>query len=108
MGITRRRLRLRMAEQRTDDRQRLAAAGGDAGERMPQIMDAHIIKAGCLSDAPPWLLRVDQPGTLTLSAYDKRIALKPGQVRQDLQRRGIEIDDLRPGLASGNRSRLFS
>jgi hypothetical protein len=68
---------------------------------MAKVMDANIIKARRFADASPRLLQIDEPRPLTLSAYDKRITLQPGQVRQDLQRRGIEIDDLRPGLAIG-------
>jgi hypothetical protein len=51
--------RLRETEHLTDDDQALSAQCGNAGKRMAQVMQPHVIELGSLADTPPGLLQVD-------------------------------------------------
>ena len=78
-----------MAEQRSDDDQRLTAGGGDRGERMPKIVDADIVETGGVPDPSPWLLDIDQMGSFPPTSDDIWIAINAGQGGQDLKGRGV-------------------
>ena len=53
VGITGRRLNLRVAEQFADHRQALSGGNGSRGERVPQIVDADVLQPGAGADTLP-------------------------------------------------------
>ena len=58
MGVTGRRLRLRMAEQATDDRQTQAGAGADRREGVAQVVQPHAVELRMPPDCLQGLLGI--------------------------------------------------
>jgi hypothetical protein len=82
-----------------------AARRGDAGKRVPQIMQPHIAKPRRTADCSPWLFEVDQC-CARLGARDHvRVAVEPRQLSQYGERRRRQVQGFSTGLAVGQ-SRL--
>ncbi len=61
-----------MAEELADHWQALAERYGTRGKGMSEVVDADVVKAGALADAPPGMLQVGQGGTRLLGGETLR------------------------------------
>ena len=71
-----------MTKHLADDDQALPARRGDAGKRMAQVMQPHVIELGGPTDASPGLFDVHKVPPWPLSTDDIWIALKTGDSLQ--------------------------
>lgn len=85
MAVTRRGLGLRVAEEGTDDRERIAGGCRHARMRVAQVVEPDIPKLGLVANAPPHLHQVDDWLPWILTAADVGIPLDPFQILQYLQ-----------------------
>ena len=86
-----------------DDDQALPARRGDAGKRMAQVMQPHVIELGGPTDASPGLFDVHKVPPWPLPADHVRIALKAGNGLQQCECRCIQVDSLPACLAVGKK-----
>src|SRR5205814_348188 len=73
----------------------------DRGEGVPQVVQTHVIESGSLANRLPWRLQVRERGANLVADDDMRIGIEPGQIGQDGEGRGRQVQGLRARLAVG-------
>ena len=88
-----------MAQELADHWESHSGPGPNAGERVPQVVQANVIEVSRLADAPPRLFEVDQVRTRLAADDDVRIARHTRQAVQDGTRLRRQVDRLGRRLA---------
>ena len=101
MGISRRGLYLRVAEQLADHRKTMPGGHGGGCEGVAKVVNAHVPNAGPLADAPPRRLEVGEMGSRILASDDPGIVFNPLYLAEHLQSGRSDMDRLRTSLGIG-------
>ena len=99
MGVTRRRLDLRVAKQPCDQRQGLAECQRPAGKGVPKVMDPNILKGRSLPHPIPLAVKTVQARAGLASRDDPGIVRRAGKAREDPRRRRRQGNHTRASLA---------
>ena len=98
MGVARRGLDLRVAEQLADHRQALTRGDCRRREGVAQVVDADVLDAGAGADALPEGLQIAQALARQGAEDDPRVAFDALGVAEQVDGGLTEMDDLRAGL----------
>ena len=101
MGVSRRGLDLRVAEELADHRQALASGDRHGGEGVAQVVDTDVLNTGALANTPPGRLQVGQVRAGVLPRDDPGVFVQPFDLGKDLDRRGANVDGLGAGFGIG-------
>jgi len=102
VGVARRGLDLRVAEELADHRQALTRGDGRGCEGMAQVVDAHILHPGAGADALPEGLQIAQSLARQRTGDDPWVAFDALGIAQEFDSGLSEMDDLGAGLGIRN------
>jgi len=98
VGVSRRGLYLRVAEQLADHRKTMPGGHGSGREGVAKVVNAHVPNAGTLSDAPPGRLEISEMGARIFPSDDPGVVFGPLDLAEHLQCGRADVDGLRTSL----------